>query len=216
MSGEEEELEEREDAVSPNLPIVSIGSHSDSRSPLPDHGDDYSDITLSEDDEEDHEDGEEEEETGGRRSRGGGRGEGGGSTQRRYKTLNGKKRIDMTPPDHLLSVAQKRAHKFADLKKGDRAIHEYVRCIALTRIVHGNHHWKLAKSHVDLGEAYLDLKGYAAQAEYHAETAKSIMLHGAHVSQSVQEKAHIYCVLITMYYTLGRANTTMKKYPLGF
>ena len=44
----------------------------------------------------------------------------------------------------------------------DRAIHEYIRCTALTRIVHGNSHWKLAKSHVDLGEAYLDLKGQDA------------------------------------------------------
>ena len=43
--------------------------------------------------------------------------------------------------------------------------------------------------------------GYAPQAEYHAEMAKSIMLHGAHVSESVQEKADIYRVLISMYYT---------------
>ena len=41
----------------------------------------------------------------------------------------------------------------------DKAIHEYIRCTALNRIVHGNHHWKLARSHVELGEAYLDLKG---------------------------------------------------------
>ena len=58
------------------------------------------------------------------------------------------------------------------------------------------------------------LAGYAPQAEFHAETAKSIMLHGAHVSESVQEKADIYRVLINMYFILGRATTTMKKYPL--
>ena len=55
--------------------------------------------------------------------------------------------------------------------------------------------------------------GYAPQAEYHTEMAKSIMLHGAHVSASVQEKADIYRVLISMYYTLGRAHTSLKKYP---
>lgn len=43
--------------------------------------------------------------------------------------------------------------------QADRAIYEYIRCTALTRIVYGSYHWKLAESHVDLGEAYLDLKG---------------------------------------------------------
>ena len=48
MSGEEDEIEELEEVgdreVSPALPVVSIGSHSGSRSP--DHDDGYSDITL--------------------------------------------------------------------------------------------------------------------------------------------------------------------------
>ena len=44
MSGEED-MEERE-AVSPMLPVVSIGSHSGSRSPLLRNEDGYSDITL--------------------------------------------------------------------------------------------------------------------------------------------------------------------------
>ncbi|XP_070178706.1 tetratricopeptide repeat protein 23-like isoform X4 [Littorina saxatilis] len=206
MSGDEDGDER--DAVSPVLPVVSIGSHSGSRSPLHDNHDEYSDITLSEDGDE-----EEDEDREGRRHRAESPDEGGTSTRQRFKTINGRTRINMTPPDQLLAIAQKKARKLASLKKADRAIKEYTRCIALTRIVHGDHHWLLAKSHVDLGEAYLDLKGYAPQAEFHAETAKSVMLHGAHVSDSVQEKAHLYKVLINMYYILGRATTHMKKYP---
>ncbi|KAK7497857.1 hypothetical protein BaRGS_00010991 [Batillaria attramentaria] len=203
MSGEDDLDEGGRVSASPTLPVVSIGSASGSRSPFAEDRD-YSDVTLSDEDEDEDDNGEIRQAESP---------VAGTSARRQYKTVNGKKRIDMTPPDQLLSIAQKRGKKLSILKKADRAIHEYIRCTALTRIVHGSNHWKLAESHVDLGEAYLDLKGYAPQAEYHAETAKSIMLHGAHVSESVQEKATIYKVLIRMYYILGRATTVMKKYP---
>ncbi|XP_025082042.1 tetratricopeptide repeat protein 23-like [Pomacea canaliculata] len=198
---EEEGVEDLEASASPTLPVVSIGGSGE-------NDEDDSDITLSED-EEDMENGHISE------HRQASSPDDGASPRRQYKTVNGKKHIDMTPPDQLLSTAQKRARKLSVLRKADRAIYEYIRCTALTRIVYGSYHWKLAESHVDLGEAYLDLKGYASQAEYHAETAKSIMLHGAHVSGSVEEKAEIYSVLIRMYYTLGRACTVMKKYSEG-
>lgn len=190
-----------EQPLTPTLPVVLISSGN-----IPDDNeDDYSDVSLSEEEGED-----DEVESLWPRT---GSPEGGTSSARQYKIVNGKKSIDMTPPNELLSIAQKRARKLSILKKGDKAIHEYTRCIALTRILHGNTHWTLAKAHVDLGEAYLDLKGYAPQAEYHMETAKSIMLQGAHVSQSTQEKSDIYKVLINMYYILARASTVMKKYP---
>ena len=41
----------------------------------------------------------------------------------------------------------------------EKAIKEFIRCTALARIVHGDGHWKLARSYVNLGEGYLDLKG---------------------------------------------------------
>lgn len=40
-----------------------------------------------------------------------------------------------------------------------QAIHELVRCVALTRICYGNSHWKLAEAHVNLAQGYLQLKG---------------------------------------------------------
>ena len=37
-----------------------------------------------------------------------------------------------------------------------------VRCIALSRIVHGDSHWRLAKAHLQLARTYLELKGACA------------------------------------------------------
>ncbi|ESO90959.1 hypothetical protein LOTGIDRAFT_233473 [Lottia gigantea] len=127
---------------------------------------------------------------------------------RKVKTVNGKKvNIDMTPPDEQLKLAIKRAKKFAAKKKVDKAIHEYTRCIALSRIVYGSNHWKYAESQVNLAEAYLELKDYKAQAEYHSENAKNVMLHGVHTTSTQQEKADVYYVLTRIYRTLGQAYT---------
>ena len=43
--------------------------------------------------------------------------------------------------------------------QADKAIHERIRILALTRIVYGSTHWKLAEAHVSLAEDYLELKG---------------------------------------------------------
>ena len=63
----------------------------------------------------------EEEGADGRRERGVSP-EAGGSARRRYKTVNGRQRIDMTPPDQLLSIAQKRARKLSILKKVSKGL----------------------------------------------------------------------------------------------
>ncbi|XP_041364626.1 tetratricopeptide repeat protein 23-like [Gigantopelta aegis] len=128
------------------------------------------------------------------------------------KTVNGKLRIDMTPPDLKLKEKEKRANKLAANGKADRAIQEYIRCMALARIVYGSSHWRFAESMVNLAEAYFDLKDYYLQAEYHSENAKDVMLHGVSTSASQQEKSDIYLVLIRVFYTLGRADSALKKY----
>lgn len=40
----------------------------------------------------------------------------------------------------------------------DKVITELTKCLALNRILHGAGHWKLARCHANLAEAYLDLK----------------------------------------------------------
>nr|XP_022304163.1 tetratricopeptide repeat protein 23-like [Crassostrea virginica] len=125
---------------------------------------------------------------------------------------NGRSKIDMMPPDKKLKMAEKKATRFTENGKVDKVITELTKCLALNRILHGAGHWKLARSHANLAEAYLDLKGYAVQADYHAGTAKSIMLNSVTSYTTDQEKAEIYDVLFKIYYTQGRALATLKKY----
>ncbi|BFZ14069.1 hypothetical protein BsWGS_17108 [Bradybaena similaris] len=130
----------------------------------------------------------------------------------RYKAINGKHKIDMTPPDQKLIRSENLAKKLASEGKADKAIEEYIKCVAYSRIVFGIYHWKHAQSMVNLGEAYLDLKAYYTQAEYHSDNARSIMLHGSHTASSIEEKADLFAVLIKIYLVMGQANTALKKY----
>lgn len=41
----------------------------------------------------------------------------------------------------------------------ERAVSECIRCVALSRILHGDNHWKLAKAHSKLSQAYLEQGG---------------------------------------------------------
>ncbi|KAL4216786.1 TeTratriCopeptide repeat [Mactra antiquata] len=80
-------------------------------------------------------------------------------TARNVKAANGKRAVNMTPPDKLFEKANRMAKKFSASKKGDKAIQERVKALALARIVYGNAHWRLAEAHVNLAEDYLELKG---------------------------------------------------------
>uniref|UniRef100_K1RC16 Tetratricopeptide repeat protein 23 n=1 Tax=Magallana gigas TaxID=29159 RepID=K1RC16_MAGGI len=71
---------------------------------------------------------------------------------------NGRSKIDMTPPDKKLKVAEKKVVRFTENGKVDKVITELTKCLALNRILHGAGHWKLARCHANLAEAYLDLK----------------------------------------------------------
>ncbi|KAL3886029.1 hypothetical protein ACJMK2_026053 [Sinanodonta woodiana] len=134
------------------------------------------------------------------------------SSRRQLKTKNGKRAVNMTPPDRLLKIAEKKAGRYAERGKVDKSVKERIRCLALTRIVYGSFHWKMAQSHVQLAEAYLELKGYAVQAEYHTQNAMDIMLNSVHTTSTETEKAEVFRVLFQLNYTLGKAQTMMKKY----
>lgn len=41
----------------------------------------------------------------------------------------------------------------------ERAVSDCIRCVALSRILHGDNHWKLAKAHSKLSQAYLEQGG---------------------------------------------------------
>ena len=58
---------------------------------------------------------------------------------------------------------------------------------------------------------YMTSAAYAAQAVYHAENARSILLNGGHTAESVEEKAELHGVLIQVYRVLGQAYCILKK-----
>lgn len=136
----------------------------------------------------------------------------GSRTTRSSKMVNGKKSINMTPPDKLLATAVKKANKFSAAKNGDKAIPERIKSLALTRIVYGSFHWKLAEAHMRLAEDYLELKGYNAQAEYHTENAMTIMLNSVTTTTTEQEKADVFGVLFQLNYIQGKAQMALKEY----
>ena len=58
----------------------------------------------------------------------------------------------------MLKNYRRQAHAFG--KMGDeRAVCSRVRCVALTRIIFGDSHWKLAQAYSKLAQAYLEQRG---------------------------------------------------------
>ncbi|KAJ8311918.1 hypothetical protein KUTeg_010525 [Tegillarca granosa] len=54
---------------------------------------------------------------------------------------------------------------------------------------------------------------YAAQADYHADIGKNIMLNQVTMTTTENEKAEVYSVMFNLYHTQCRALTALKKYP---
>ncbi|XP_030048880.1 tetratricopeptide repeat protein 23-like [Microcaecilia unicolor] len=109
-------------------------------------------------------------------------------------------------PQEKLSQALTMAEKFIQEKELLKANKELIRCVALTRIIHGDGHWKLAQSFANLAHGYLTLQGLPVQAKAHAEAAKDILLNTVQATKSEEEKKEILGTLVTIYYTIGMAH----------
>ncbi|KAH3868171.1 tetratricopeptide repeat protein 23-like [Dreissena polymorpha] len=133
-------------------------------------------------------------------------------SSRNVSARNGKRPINMTPPNQLLKKAIKKANRLSEERKVEMAIKERIRILALTRIVYGSSCWRLAEAHTNLAEDYLELKNFTAQAEYHTENAMTIMLNTVAMTTSDQEKASVFSVLFRLNYIQGKAQIAMKKY----
>ncbi|XP_071990736.1 tetratricopeptide repeat protein 23-like [Engystomops pustulosus] len=106
-------------------------------------------------------------------------------------------------PVDKLSRAQRMADQYITHNEPLKAHRELIRCVALSRVIHGDGHWGLAKAFADLGYSYLTVRGLPLQARQHAESAKNILLRGVDMSKSVEEKREVLGTLVTIYYTLG-------------
>ncbi|XP_069483203.1 tetratricopeptide repeat protein 23-like [Ambystoma mexicanum] len=109
-------------------------------------------------------------------------------------------------PEHRLSHTLQLVEELIKEKEILEANKELIRCVALTRIIYGDGHWRLAQSYANLAHGYLTLRGLPAQAAQHAESAKEILLNGLDMSKSDEEKQAILGTLVTLYYTLGAAH----------
>ncbi|CAH2296516.1 tetratricopeptide repeat 23-like [Pelobates cultripes] len=124
-------------------------------------------------------------------------------TSTRKKTHYGE---SASSPAEKLSKAQLLSEQYIKDNEFLRANKELIRCVALSRIVHGDGHWKLAQAFANLGHSYLIFRELPAQARQHAESAKNILLRGVDMSNSVEDKREILETLVTIYYTLGIAH----------
>nr|XP_054369315.1 tetratricopeptide repeat protein 23-like isoform X2 [Mirounga angustirostris] len=90
------------------------------------------------------------------------------------------------------------------------AVHELVRCIALTRICYGASHWKLAEAHISLAQGYLQLEGLSLQAKQHAEKAKEILTNS--IVPPYNDNTDVFKCSIELFHTMGRALLSLHKF----
>ena len=117
-------------------------------------------------------------------------------------------------PTHLLKVARREAREL--YKKGDLelAVKERVRCLAYTRLIYGDGHWKLAKAHGKLAEAYLKRKGYYQQALLHATHGRDELLQGEadeYRSNRLSHSNEVLGVMELVYFVMGKANLALGE-----
>ncbi|KAM5192396.1 tetratricopeptide repeat protein 23-like [Mantella aurantiaca] len=119
-------------------------------------------------------------------------------------------------PMDKLTKAEMRAQQFIKDKEFLTALKELIKCVALSRIIYGDCHWRLAEAFANLAHGYLTYRGLPSQAKQHAESAKNILLGGVAMGTSSEEKRGILGTLVTIYYTLGMAHLLENKYPEAF
>uniref|UniRef100_A0A8C4RMS4 Tetratricopeptide repeat domain 23 like n=1 Tax=Erpetoichthys calabaricus TaxID=27687 RepID=A0A8C4RMS4_ERPCA len=93
--------------------------------------------------------------------------------------------------------------------KISKAMRELIRCVALSRLVYGDGHWRFAEAIAKLAFGYL-LQGLHFQAKQHAESARNIMLTGVHLPESQTEKGKVLEALLTTYYSLEAHQNLLK------
>ncbi|CAH3154708.1 unnamed protein product [Porites lobata] len=119
----------------------------------------------------------------------------------------------LAPPEVLLKNYRRQAREFANM--GDeRAVYDRVCCVALTRIIYGDNHWKLAKAYSKLSQAYLEIRGLAPQALLHAGNARDVLLAADAAKQQgrqVYDRSDVLPVMELIYLTMGQAQLALKN-----
>ncbi|XP_065404578.1 tetratricopeptide repeat protein 23 isoform X4 [Macaca fascicularis] len=114
------------------------------------------------------------------------------------------------PPREKLHLCEEKAKSYSNSHEYKQAVHELVRCVALTRICYGDSHWKLAEAHVNLAQGYLQLKGLSLQAKQHAEKAKQILANS--IVPPYNENTDVFKFSIELFHTMGRALLSLHNF----
>ncbi|KAM7414518.1 hypothetical protein PAMA_019367 [Pampus argenteus] len=79
----------------------------------------------------------------------------------------------------------------------DACIQDLVRCVALTRLVYGDGHLKLAQAHARLAKAYFQFKGLGLQAQEHSLLAKEHLPFFSSISSCRDEKLEAHAIAMS-------------------
>ncbi|XP_037538805.1 tetratricopeptide repeat protein 23 [Nematolebias whitei] len=113
-----------------------------------------------------------------------------------------KKELLLMPPEEKLKHFTNRAQDSEDNQQFDACIQDLVRCVALTRLVYGERHLKLAQSHARLAKAYFQFKGWGLQAQEHLAKARDLL---PFYSSCRDEKLDVLLCLLNVNLTQGAA-----------
>ncbi|XP_041794586.1 tetratricopeptide repeat protein 23 [Chelmon rostratus] len=117
-----------------------------------------------------------------------------------------KKEFITMPPEEKLKHFESRAQARGDNQEFDACIQDLVRCVALTRLVYGEGHLKLAQAHARLAKAYFQLKGWGLQAQEHCTLARELLPFCSTIASCREEKLEILMCLLAIHLTQGAAS----------
>ncbi|XP_035497243.1 tetratricopeptide repeat protein 23 [Scophthalmus maximus] len=125
----------------------------------------------------------------------------------------------MMPPEEKLKHFDSRAQAHEDNREFDACIQDLVRCVALTRLVYGEGHLKLAQAHVRLAKAYFQFKGWGLQAQEHSASARELLTVCSSISSYQGEKHEVLTCLLSIHLTQGAAallTTNLEEAEFSF
>ncbi|XP_026167823.1 tetratricopeptide repeat protein 23 isoform X1 [Mastacembelus armatus] len=121
------------------------------------------------------------------------------------QTQYAKKKLIMIPPEEKLKLFDSRAQAHENNQEFDACIQDLVRCVALTRLVYGEGHLKLAQAHARLAKAYFQFKGWGMQAQKHSTQARELLPFGSSSFHHGDEKLEVLTTLLCTHLTQGGA-----------
>ncbi|KAF7224511.1 tetratricopeptide repeat protein 23 [Nothobranchius furzeri] len=117
-----------------------------------------------------------------------------------------KEEFLMMSPEQKLQHFTCRAQASEDSQQFDACIQDLVRCVALTRLVYGDRHLKLAQAHTRLAKAYLQFKGWGQQALDHLAFPKDFLPFCSSMSSCGDERLEVLTCLLSVHLTQGGAS----------